>query len=136
MKLPRKPIQFVRRRSDPDTPDSVNELRSILSALQQYATREPLQVEDAIKWIEAVGDRDTEDRVLQLAERLMLLLLVIVPPAFALLLMDGHLNFVLPEPLRIVLQVVGYLGLTTATSGGILIGVRALKKRKDPSLGR
>lgn len=135
MKLPRKPIQFVRRRSA-ETPDSVDELRSILSALQQYTTREPLQVDDAIKWVEAVGDRDTDDRVLHLAERLMLLLLVVLPPAFALLLLDGHLDVLLPDTVRIVLQVVGYLGLSTATSGGILIGMRALKKRKDPSLGR
>jgi len=125
----------VRRRSDPAV-DSVDELRSILSALQQYTAREPLQVDDAIKWIEAVGDRNTEDRVLQLAERLTFLLLVILPPAFAVLLIDGHLNVVLPDTVRIVLQVVGYLGLSTATSGGILIGERALKRRNTPPVGQ
>jgi hypothetical protein len=135
MKLPRKPIQFVRRRSEPETPDSVDELRSILSALQQYTTRDPLQVEDAIKWIEAVGDRDAQDRVLRLAERLMLVLVAAVPPAFGLLLIDGYFN-VLSQSIRFSLKVVGYLGLSTATSGGVLIGLRAFQKRKQSSIPR
>lgn len=135
MKLPRKPIQFVRRRSEPETPDSVDELRSILSALRQYTTRDPLQVDDAIKWIEAVGERDAQDRVLRLAERLMLVLMAAVPPAFGLLLIDGYFH-VLSESLRFSLKVVGYLGLSTATSGGVLIGLRAFHKRKQSSIPR
>ncbi len=126
---PKNRLELIRSQKASEPASSAEELKSILAALKQFKTTEPLKVEDAIKWVQAVSERDGQHRVIVIAERLTYLLIAIVPPAFVLLLIDGQLGILLPPTLRLILQSIGYGGITTAASGGLVIGARAIWTR-------